>query len=202
MDDDSVNFTRVVQVRDELVLILSVLSRLTGLPSHWNGELVLVPDAGFKGKKRFSCSILLDAALASQEVRWRTLIHEALHALSAGYNQVDYNALTGWEEGVVEQLQRLMRPKVLTALGVFISPDVFSDVEVDHLFNPRIRAVDSLRVALGIPEQQSEQFYIDLLATPIKSRISLILGMAKQLDSEAYRQFVRVFSLANSTLKG
>ena len=202
MDDNGTNLDQTAQVREELHRILPVLSRLTGLPSRWNGELVLVPDAGFKGKKLFSCSILLDASLATQEVRWRTLIHEALHALSAGYNQSDYNAFTGWEEGVAEQLQRLIRPKVLAVLGVSVRPDVFSEAEAGHLFNPRIRAVESLRIALGISEQQSEQFYIDLLATPIKSRISLILGMANRLENEEYRQFIRVFSLANSILKG
>lgn len=45
----------------------------------------LVETTEFKGKKPFSCDIQIQASLARLEARWSTLIHESLHAHSAGY---------------------------------------------------------------------------------------------------------------------
>ena len=75
-----------------------------------------MPGADFKGKKRFSCDIQIQEALAKTEARWTTLIHESLHTFSSGYLREDYQAYRGWEEGVVEQLQRLLRFEVFHRL--------------------------------------------------------------------------------------
>ncbi len=98
------------QVRAELEQIMPVVSQLTGLPARWSGRVELVTEADFKGKKRFGCDIQIATELAEQDARWATLIHESLHCHSAGYNGVDFRTYRGWEEGVVEQLQRLLRP--------------------------------------------------------------------------------------------
>ena len=98
------------RVQQELIAIVDVLSELTGLTSRWSGEVELSQDARAFGRKPISCRIVLNERLADQPVRWRTLIHEALHLFSAGYDSQDYQAWRGWEEGVVEQLQRLFRP--------------------------------------------------------------------------------------------
>ena len=58
------------QVRAELQGVIAALQELTGLPSRWSGRVELVPGADFKGKKRFTCDIQLDAALAEQDARW------------------------------------------------------------------------------------------------------------------------------------
>lgn len=92
------------RTRAELEAIMPLVSALTGLPTRWSGMVELVADAGFKGKKRFACDVQLNAALASEDARWTTLIHESLHAVSAGYSLLDYQDLPGWEEGVVERL--------------------------------------------------------------------------------------------------
>jgi hypothetical protein len=62
------------QIREELTQVIAAVSELTGLPSNWNGQLTLVPDSDFKGKKLFSCGILIDRNLADSDLRWRTLI--------------------------------------------------------------------------------------------------------------------------------
>ena len=105
------------QIHDEIHRILDVVCDLTRLPSNWNGTLVLVDGAEFRGRKPFSCTIEIDADLATLPNRWATLIHEALHAVSAGYDRNDFQQFRGWKEGTVEQLQRLLRPSILDRLG-------------------------------------------------------------------------------------
>ena len=74
------------RTRKELAEIIAVLTGLTGLPPRWSGRVELVPEAEFKGRKRPICDIQIDADLVTQDARWATLIHEALHSISVGYN--------------------------------------------------------------------------------------------------------------------
>ena len=138
----------------ELEAIITVLTELTGLPSRWSGQVELVPNADFKGKKRFICDIQINAALANQDARWTTLIHEALHSLSAGYIRDDYQDFQGWEEGVVEQLQRIFRPRVLFRLRVAVNPHVFRRLDAEHGYNKFVAALETLREAQEKPYQQ------------------------------------------------
>lgn len=62
------------------------------------------------GEKRWGCDILFHADLTNNPLRWRTLLHEVLHSVSAGMTEQDYRRFRGWEEGVVEWLQRRWRP--------------------------------------------------------------------------------------------
>src|SRR3712207_4697154 len=111
--------TATERVARELQQLRSVLERITGLQSRWSGRVELVPNAPFRGLKPYQCDICLNATLADRPGRWRTLICESLHAFSTGYNPTDYSALPGWEEGLNEQLQRVLRADVLAQLGVF-----------------------------------------------------------------------------------
>lgn len=72
--------TLTAQIHDELARIVPVISELTGLPSNWNGRVELVEGAYYRGMKAFDCDIRIRASLAREEARWRTLIHELLHA--------------------------------------------------------------------------------------------------------------------------
>lgn len=47
----------------------------------------------------------------------------------------DYQAFLGWEEGVIEQVQRLLRPTVLKKLGLQIDEAVFVPVKAAYAFN-------------------------------------------------------------------
>lgn len=187
------------RIQQELVAIVAVLGELTGLDSRWNGEVELSQDIRAYGRKPFSCRIVLNERIAEQPIRWRTLIHEALHSFSAGYNSGDYQTWRGWEEGVVEQLQRLLRPSVLAQIAVTVDEAVFQSVEESHTFNEYVEALERLREAADL--RTSQEFYFDLLATEIKNRPGLILSRRFQLPQEERETFFRLFSQANSVLK-
>lgn len=191
--------TTAERIRRELHDVLHVLSELTGLPSNWSGTVHLVVGADFKGQKPFGCDILLDAALAAEHIRWRTLLHEALHALSRGYIREDFENFRGWEEGPVEKLQRLLRPIVLTRLGVAVDESLFRAADERHLYNRYLTALEELQVATGMPERQ---FYVDLLALPIRDRSTAIYALSGKMPREQRHSFLLAFSRANSVLKG
>jgi hypothetical protein len=195
---------RQAQIAEELRRILPIIEELTGLASHWNGTVLLVPGANFKGKKRFSCGMEIDAAIAAEDTRWSTLIHEVLHSVSAGYNRDDYQAFRGWEEGTVEQLQRLFRPHVLARLAVPVTTMRFADLDRYHRYNDYIEALEAIREALGGDTTPPDQigFYRDLLATPIRNRPGHLLGLAYKQPGPLRFEFVKTFSSANATLIG
>jgi hypothetical protein len=189
------------QIREELRRILEIVCELTGLPSNWNGRLELVLNAEFRGRKPFTCDIQIDAELTRQPGRWATLIHEALHAVSAGYDRSDYQAFRGWEEGVVEQLQRLFRPTVLARLGVSIDETIWQEHEANHRFNEYISALEEIRRALNDPIAENPvRFYAGLLATPLRERPGYVLGMGYREPELPRTPFIRVFSAANAVL--
>lgn len=186
------------QAQQEVARVIGIVEELTGLTSRWSGQVNLVPGAEFWGKKLFSCTILLDAAVAQHPVRWRTLIHEALHSVSAGYIRADYDMLIGWEEGTVEQLQRLLRRRVLDALGVDVAEEVFAETEAEYPFNSYINALEDVRNALETPPLD---FYLRLLNTPIAQRPGSIFGQTMGQSAAARRQIVQVLSRSNAVLK-
>jgi hypothetical protein len=186
------------QITTELRRLQPIIEEITGLSSRWNGIVELVPDAEFKGKKPFSCSILLDADLAGQEVRWRTSLHELLHSVSAGYNQPDYNAFLGWEEGVVEQLQRIIRQEALGRLGLSLPDELFQRWETVHPFNRHIVALEQIRTLLARPDRE---FYVGLLQTPIRQRPVAVFEAGNRLPGAERIAFVRTYSVANAVLR-
>ena len=192
------------RTQQELTGIVSILTELTGLPSRWSGRVELVPDAEFKGRKRQMCDIQINAALTAQDERWPTLIHEALHSISAGYNANDFRDYRGWEEGVVEQLQRTFRPTILQRLGVVVPDNVFYAEEESHGFNDYIAALESLRLLLketSSPDATQLDFYLGLLGLPIKDRPNSILRIFIALPQPQQGVFVAAYSQANSILK-
>lgn len=187
------------RITRELEQILEAVTDLTELHSNWTGRVTLVPDADFKGHKPFSCDICLDQAVADRDRRWSTLIHEALHAVSTGYVGTDYRSHPGWEEGVVEGLQRMLRPSILARIGVGVEEAVFQQSDEAHIYNPYLEALERLRAFLGLAE---EQFYIDLLRTPIRERPGSIYEAGRHLPAPRWKAFVGIYSRANSVLNG
>ncbi len=187
------------KIGSELRDIINVVSKIIGYSSHWSGVVKLVQEADFKGQKPFQCDILLNANLALDESRWRTLLHEALHSFSQGYNREDFENFRGWEEGVVEKLQRLLRPGILSALAVTVDDKVFRALEERHLYNGYLNALSELQKMSGQPEQQ---FYVDLLVTPIRDRPASVYATLRRLTGLDYKDFMLVFSRTNSVLKG
>ena len=186
------------QIVAELRQITAAIQQITGLSTRWNGTVQLVPQADFKGLKPFTCAIWLDLLTATLSVRWRTLIHEALHAISAGYNVHDFMANRGWEEGVVEQLQRVLRPEVLQQIGVVVDETIFADVEAEHLFNGYIAALEAIRAEFAEAEQS---FYLELLQTPINKRYASLLAKAMaRPDAGQRRAAINVITASNVIL--
>lgn len=105
----------------------------------------------------------------------------------------------GWEEAVVEQTQRLLRPAVLERIGVQVESSIFVPIETNYSFNKYIFAMERMRVALY--DEDEQQFYLRLLATEINRRHSLLFGIGNQLPKGERSKFVAVFSEANSVLK-
>lgn len=169
------------------------------MSSHWSGLVKLVEDADFKGQKPFQCDILLSANLAVKQERWRTLLHESLHSFSQGYNREDFENFRGWEEGVVEKLQRLLRPIVLQSLGITVAESVFSRLEEQHLYNGYLDALAELQMISGQPEQS---FYTNLLCIPIRDRPASVYTLSRLLIEPARTEFLLCFSRVNSVLRG
>ena len=128
------------QVRDELAAISGALESILGRRSRWNGEVELSDEAAVYGKALWSGGIVLNRRVAASEARWRTEIHEPLHTFSPGLTASAYLTLPGWEEGIVEQLQRSLRPGILARLSVRVPDEVFIAVEAGHEYNRYIAA--------------------------------------------------------------
>lgn len=187
-------------IADELEAIRVEVERLTGLRSRWNGQVTilrgedmrLMQGKGALAEKQWSCGILVSAEIADADIRWRTLIHEMFHSVSVGLTMPEYQRLRGWEEGVVEALQRLWRPQILANLHVTISEDVFTLWEKQWVFHRYIDALEGLRQHLGIA---STDFYLALLKTPLPER----LGYTRSLDASP--EFLRLIALASGRLR-
>jgi hypothetical protein len=185
------------RIISEMHSIIEVIEQLSGLPSNWNGKVILDVSLRERGTKPFSCEIVLRADLVSEASRWRTLIHEGFHSVSAGYLPLDFIAHRGWEEGLVEQAQRIMRSEILRKIGIEVDPAAFEEVERNHLFNEYVDALERIRNGFG---SESRDFYIDLLKTPIKQRYSSLQARAMLLQGDRRIDMVRLLAEANVVL--
>ena len=199
--DESNREVEVRQAQEELRRVEQAVGELTGLPSFWSGVVELHEEPDWRGAKPFGCDIRLDAARQKLDVRWRTLIHEMLHAHSIGYARFAFDTFPGWEEGVVEKLQRLLRPHVLERLGLTLAVEVFAAEDVAHEFNPYVAALETLYTLLQRPEESETAFYTTLLAMPLDQRMVWIMARGKQLPPGAAETFVRAFALASVILR-
>ena len=110
---------------------------------------------------------MLHADLADSPLRWRTLLHEVLHSVSAGMGEQDYRRFRGWEEGVVEWLQRQWRPGMLHRIGASVPEEAFAAVERLWPLNGYLEALEALQEASGL---DVDLFYRSLLRTPLAQR--------------------------------
>ena len=178
------------RVLEELQAVRDVVERLTGLRSRWSGSVVLMDSreiVALKGypilaEKRWNCDIVIDAAVTKLPTRWRTYVHEMLHSISVGLNEADYNRFRGWEEGVVEHLQRLLRPEVLAAVGAGGAEAVSGEMDAIWRMNPYVQAMETLRLSLGV---EALPFYRRLLAVPLADRMVHVSGLN---DSPEFRR--------------
>lgn len=104
------------QAEADLSRVVQEIVTLTGRPTRWRGDVVVEDfDYPYRGQKQRSCAISLrHDVLLSPEQRWTTMIHEALHSVSAvvSMGRLDLRHQR-WEEAIAEQLQRLLRDALL-----------------------------------------------------------------------------------------
>lgn len=170
-------------VRDELSAVKEAVEQLTGLRSRWSGNVILLDTAqmvALKGievlaEKRWACDMVVNTDLIGSPVRWRTFIHEMIHSVSIGSNDADYRRLRGWEEGVVEQTQRLLRPELLGLLQAQAAEAACEGADRRWIFNPYVEALEALRVPLEI---DTAAFYLNLLKTPLVSRLASVRALS------------------------
>lgn len=190
----------------EVQAITKAVEQRTGLTSRWRGEVMIVDSVSalmlsrkpFLAKKEWNCRITLLDRIAGSDLRWRSLIHEALHSVSAGCREADYNTFIGWEEGVVEALQRLYRPGLLTEIGVAVSESLFTEAEQNWIYEPQIAALRRLHAEL--PNVSEQAFMETLLRTPLSHRSAKVLAWGKREAAEP-AAFVRVFAQVSSLLR-
>lgn len=168
--------------------IIQALEDILGRPSRWNGNLALERELSYSGMAHYDGSITIsELVCADPNLRWRTLIHEALHTFSPQYTRHEFLMARGWEEGVVEQMQRLLRPQVMAALGVEVDEAELATVEASHSYNVFITLLEDLRQRLG---DTPFSFYRMLLASPLLERAVLLRHSAIMLaepEKQAFR---------------
>lgn len=178
--------------------IIQVLEDILGRPSRWNGKAYLARSLSFGGAAHYDGSISIsEYADADPDLRWRTMIHEALHTFSPQYSHPQYIATRGWEEGVVEQMQRLLRSQVLAALQVSVHEMALAEAEANHSYNVYITALEDLRDRLG---DSPMSFYRLLLATPLPERALLLKRSSILLADQERQTFLTVWLKAVLTL--
>ena len=169
----------------------------------------MLDDAPFKGRKRYECGIELRRNVAQTDARWRTLIHEMLHAHSNGLTATAYNQHIGWEEGPVEGLQRLLRRQILAELGVFIDEEVFILDEAEFPFEQHVIDMGTLyqarKTLTGWEQAEPEgmtNFLFDMLNKPLAERSANFLSWARLNPIEKSRPFIAAYSSVSRRLNG
>src|SRR5690242_9953031 len=93
-------------LQQTLWTIVQEVSRLTELPSRWNGHVAVATDLeidgspAFYAKKSWSCGVLVHTDRMHNADVIESLIHEAFHSVSPGLNPTAFRNWRGWEEGV------------------------------------------------------------------------------------------------------
>ncbi len=170
------------------------LARITGTVNRWDGTVNLHGTLRGVGQKEWSCSItvLNDPSLLGDPARlWPVLNHEMLHALSTGLTPTAYSTFPGWEEGLVEKLQRMIGPRALMQIGE--QPCVGN-----WAYNYHIAELERLRTFLGRAERP---FYLSLIRTPLAEREQLVIDMGSRLRGNKASQWQRLLASALPILR-
>lgn len=118
--------------------------------------------------------------------------------LSPQYTRAEYDRFIGWEEGVVEQCQRLLRADILYRIGISVDVDVMDVEERLHPYNRYIIVLEDLRVQLNLSAQE---FYPSLLATELSMRTALLMNLGDRLkDAQARANFRTALLIAQGKL--
>ncbi len=175
------------ELQQNIRQIVQMLESIFDRSSRWNGTVYLARSLSFAGAAHYNGSISISEIIyADPNLRWRTMLHEALHTFSPPYTRMEYNAAPGWEEGVVEQLQRLLRPQVLATLQVTVQEEALIEAERQHHYNVYIMPLEDLRQRL---DDAPFNFYRLLLATPLTERAMTLKLSGILLEDQARQAF-------------
>lgn len=158
--------------------------RLTRLSTRWTGVLIVRGlDFGPAGQKHGWCGISIrDDVLTVPEYRWSTMIHEGLHSVSAAFSSARLDPTNQrWEEAIVEQTQRILRPDLLTRLEVTLDEALVRARDDAHRYNTYIRALEIQRNA---ESREAREFYLELLGSPPQMRVRRLLTASRALATE------------------
>lgn len=168
----------------DLSRLMPEIVRITGLPTQWTGRLVVRGlDFGPAGQKHGWCGISISQdVLAVPEYRWPTMIHEALHSVSAAFSPTRLDPTNSrWEEAIAEQTQRLLRPELLELLDVGLNGTVVSARDDAHPYNTYIQALETQRHAEG---REARSFYLELLQLAPPGRVRRLIVALRALVRE------------------
>jgi hypothetical protein len=188
------------EARELVAGVVSALQELLeGAPSRWNGVVVLDDLSLNAGSMRPDGTIVLLLPLWERggAARHRLVIHESLHTLSP-WTTPEYRDGKGWEEGVVEQLQRLLRQAVLDKMGLSIPEGEFASADLRHPFNPYIAELEALRERLSA---EPVPFYRRLLRLPIPERVLHLASLGDELTAAERSAFRQQLAVANVRLR-
>jgi PAS domain-containing protein len=202
------------QVASELQLVKLFWERnLPGIASRWSGDYEVRDYALAPGVKEPNCNIILDRSILWSDFRWVVYSHEMLHSFSAGFEAaVYYERLRGWEEGVVESLERLLRPKLLDELQISFDHSVQAEAiayEDCNDYNRYVDLLEALRRTLGYSDDADEValFYTELLREHINRRFRWAMKSAMQSARGSHkavreRMLVSVLAIDEGLRKG
>ena len=195
---------------EEVRQIVAAVEEFTGLPSRWNGGLLILADASgearaaemltplpYFAKKEWSCGITILESVLQDDQRWRTLLHEALHSVSVGLTEPRYHQYAPWEEGIVESLQRYYRPFLLENLGIDVLESQFALRETTWRYNSAIAALT--RIGAERPEVPLRDFLELLLRTSLPDRPAVAFEWGR--ETADFGRFKRVFAAASGILR-
>jgi hypothetical protein len=161
--------------------VVRAVERHTGLTSRWNGSLrVRGLEFSFAGQKHRLCSISIhENVLLKPAQRWPTMIHEALHSVSGA--MLSGGPVDPWEEAIAEQTQRLLRPTILTELGIQVDADELDARDLAHAYNASIDRLDVLRRVL---RRETAEFFLTLLAASATERTVVRIDAQRRLRQD------------------
>lgn len=149
------------------------LGKIVGTDQRWSGKINIVTIRqawDYYGAKLWTCDIEI-----REDAQLNTLVHELFHGYSVGLNLSGYRRYRGWEEGVVEKLQRIYGPKSLKAIGE-------QPVVGTYAYNEYIDALERLR---KWTDKSEEEFYLTMIRTELEDRPDLALRWLKETKSES-----------------
>lgn len=186
------------KILDELQSVQDEINKLLPtLQTDWQGQVSTYDLAEALGYKTHAHEIVIDTTVLNSNYRWVVYIHELLHAVSSASSrktleneyEAFYQQFKGYEEGIVEALERIIRDPILSSLQIRLSQKdlaIVNLVEMTTEYNEYIHALEGMRHVLGYQEEDRFDFYLWLLKIPLEDRRERVRETAVDIVSGAH----------------